>query len=209
MMTINEILSELLREPKNPSSFLRHLLFLQVETLPFRLEFLRWDSLSLRYSVASEWGPWNSQSLPDNSAESSAFRNTNSPSHWVIKTSFVFSLLGYMSDASNFSNSSISAIRISSSQIPSRTEHVLEGFPKSSFILRFPVCEEVLVISQIAIVFYRIRPPLIIRSRLQQYGWCLFFSSTYSSFCNSACVWLIQCSCSTIPWQFFTTLAKF
>ena len=33
--------------------------------------------------------------------------------------------------------------------------------------LRFPVCQEVLVISQIATAFHRIRPPLIIRSRLQ------------------------------------------
>ena len=45
MMTINEILSELLRDPKNPYWFLRHLLFLQVETLPYRHEILRWDSL--------------------------------------------------------------------------------------------------------------------------------------------------------------------
>ena len=43
----------------------------------------------------------------------------------------------------------------------------LEGFPKSSFILRFPVCQEVLDISQIATAFHRIRLPLIIRSRLQ------------------------------------------
>ena len=58
MMTINEILSELLREPKNPYWFLRHLLFLQVETLPSRqihLEGLRWDSLSLRWIPVPEW----------------------------------------------------------------------------------------------------------------------------------------------------------
>ena len=62
----------------------------------------------------------------------------------------------------------VSAIRISSSQIPPRTKRVLERFTKSSFILRFPVCQEVLVISQRATAFHRILPPLIIRSRLQQ-----------------------------------------
>ena len=62
-------------------------------------------------------GSWNSWSLPDNFAEPSA-TGKNSPSFWIIKTSFAFSLLGYVSDASNFSNSSISAIRISSSQVP-------------------------------------------------------------------------------------------
>ena len=76
-----------------------------------------------------------------------------------------------------------------------RTKHVLEGFFKSSFILRFPFCQEVLVVSQIATAFQRIRPPLIIRSRL-------------SSLCISACLWSMKCSCSMIPWQFFTILAK-
>ena len=52
-------------------------------------------------------------------------------------------------------------------EFPPRTKHVLEGFSKSSFILRFPVSQEVLVISQIATAFHRIRLPLIIRSRLQ------------------------------------------
>ena len=35
--------------------FLRHLLFLQVETLPYRHEILRWDSLSLWWIHVSEW----------------------------------------------------------------------------------------------------------------------------------------------------------
>ena len=48
----------------------------------------------------------------------------------------------------------------------SRTKHVREGFPKSSFILRFPVCQEVLVISLIATAFHRIWPPFIIQSGL-------------------------------------------
>ena len=35
--------------------FPRHLLFLQIETLPCRLEILRWNSLSLRCVPVSEW----------------------------------------------------------------------------------------------------------------------------------------------------------
>ena len=63
MMTINEIISELLRELKNPCWFLRHPLFLQVETL--RLS--PWDS-PLRFSPFTadsrlRVGSWNSQFL--------------------------------------------------------------------------------------------------------------------------------------------------
>ena len=39
MMTTNEILSELLREPKNPYGFLRHLLFLQSKLFPIAVRF--------------------------------------------------------------------------------------------------------------------------------------------------------------------------
>ena len=112
MMTIHEV------SLNGPKVFpIRHLLILQVETLPYRREILRWDSLRSRWIPVSE-GSWNSYSLPDNFAEPSATGNTNSPSFGVIRTSFAFSLLGYVSDASNFSNSSISEVRISSSQIP-------------------------------------------------------------------------------------------
>ena len=44
--------------------------------------------------------------------------NTNSPSFWYIRTSFAFSLLTYISDTSNLSISSISAIRTSPFEIP-------------------------------------------------------------------------------------------
>ena len=75
-------------------------------------------------------GSSNSLSLPDNFAEPSATRNTKSPSFGVIRTSFAFSLLGYISDASYFSNSSISAIRISSSQIPPANRACPRKFPQ-------------------------------------------------------------------------------
>ena len=86
--------------------FLRHLLSVQVETLPYHREILRWDSLSLRSTAAKEWilGICSSSLLIF--AEPSATGKMNSPFFWDIRTSFVFSRLGYISDASNFSNSS-------------------------------------------------------------------------------------------------------
>ena len=71
---------------------------------------------------------------------------------------------------SNASNFSIRQSQQSEYLLPKfspRTQHVLEGFSKSSFMLRFPICQDVLVISQIATAFHRILLPLIIRSRLQ------------------------------------------
>ena len=169
-MTIIEILSELLREPKIPYWFLRHLLFLQVETLPSRHEILRWDSLSFRWIPVSEWVLGIRILFLIFFAEPSATRNINYPSFLgVIKTSFAFSLSGYIFWC-------VSLFPILQSQqseyiLPKfspRTKHVLEGFTKSSFILIFPVCQEVLVISQTAIALHRIQPLLIIRSRLQK-----------------------------------------
>ena len=52
MMTMNEILSELLRRPKNPYWFLRHLLLLQVETLPYRHDILRWDLVRSAFKLS-------------------------------------------------------------------------------------------------------------------------------------------------------------
>ena len=112
-----------------------------------------WDSplrCSLYGGFPSQSGFWAFVvSSLTNFAEPSATRNTNSPSFWVIKTSFAFSLLGSFSDASSFFNSSILSIqKIFFPKSHPRTKHVPEGFTKSSFILRFPVCKEVLDISQ-------------------------------------------------------------
>ena len=84
-----------------------------------------------------------------------------------------------------------------------------ERFTKSSFIRSFPVCQEVLDISQIAMAFRRIWPPLIIQSGLQQYSWFSLFYSSCSSFCNSVCFWAIRCRRSMIPCSFFTGFPNF
>ena len=45
----------ILEQTKSIPDLLRRLLILQVETLPYRREILRWDSLSLRWIPISEW----------------------------------------------------------------------------------------------------------------------------------------------------------
>ena len=163
MMTINEILSEILHEPKNPDWFLRHLLFLQVETLPYRHEILRWDSLASRWIRVSEWVlgilslfliillnhlPQEIQILHLFWCYQDFFRIQSSGMYfWCIQLFQFFDL----SNQNIFFPNSPPAKRCT----------------KSSFILRFSVCQEGLVISQIATAFRRIRPPLIIWSRLQ------------------------------------------
>ena len=87
---------------KSLSGLQRHLLFLSVETFPVRLEVLR------------RVGSWNSWSLSDNFATPSAVGKRNcSLLRGVKKTSFALILRGWISDASSFSNSSMSATRIS------------------------------------------------------------------------------------------------
>ena len=86
----------------------------------------------------------------------------------VIRTSLAFSLLGYISDASHFSISSISTVRISSSKNPPANtaclRKILQIIVHSEF---FPSARRFWTISQIVIAFHRIRTPLNIRSILQ------------------------------------------
>ena len=182
------------------SELLRHLLILQVETLPYRHEILRWDSLSKRWIPVSEWVlgirslflMFLLNHLPQEIQIIHLF--------WVIKTSFAFSLLGYISQFFKISNQNIFLPNSPPPAIKAHPkkdswQHLLsklmnscfvslevweisnycakwnngsfEWFPKSSFILRFPVCQEVLDISQTATAFHGIWPPLFIQSRLQ------------------------------------------
>ena len=179
---------------KTSSELLRHLLFLQVEPLPYCL--VRFSLLTVGSRL---------RSLCDNFGEPSAKGNTNAPSLWVIRTSFAFSLLVYTSDAPNFfpilqyqqSECHLSKFSPSSKRNPDRFLVVLsfrndeftlclslgvweifhqcakwnnwslKWFTESSFVRSFPVCQEILDISQMAIAFHRIWPPLFIQSRLQ------------------------------------------
>ena len=122
MMTMNEIL---LNRPKVFPMFCVIFSFFSSQLFPVAERFSA--------EVLSPYGGFQSQNGFLEfavSSEPSATGNTNSPFFLVIRTSFAISLLGYIADASNLSNSSISAIRIFSSQNPSPgTKHVLERFP--------------------------------------------------------------------------------
>ena len=83
----------------------------------------RWDS-PLRFSLSLWWVPvsvWvgfrNSWSLPDNFAEPSATRNTNSPIFWGYQSNFCIQSSRTYFWCIQLSNPPISAIRMSSFQI--------------------------------------------------------------------------------------------
>ena len=154
MMTINEVS---LNWPKVFPDLLRHLLILQVETLPYRREILRWDSLSLLWIPVSEW-------VPGVRSFSVIILLNHLPQE--IQIFHLFGLPGLLLH-SVFWDMCLMHLTFSNPKTLPRTKHVLEGFSKSSFILRFPVCQEVLVISQTAMAFHGIRLRLIIQSRLQ------------------------------------------
>ena len=170
-----------------PEVFPRHLLFLQVESLPCRLEILRWDSLSPCGGFPSqcEWV------LGIRSLYLTILLNHLQQEmqilqfFWVIKATFAFSLLGHISDASNFpihqyqqsecllsklTNFSLCLSR-SLGDVPPVHQMGYSSFKrfpnKSSFMRSFPVCQQILHISRIAVAFHRIWPPLFIQSRLQ------------------------------------------
>ena len=106
----------------------RHLLILSIETPPVHLEVLHRDLRSLQVVPVLEWilgilgllltillfhlllGIWLSSPICE------------------INTSFALMFRGLISDASNFSKSSRSAIRMSPFQISPRSMHTQEGF---------------------------------------------------------------------------------
>ena len=53
---------------------------------------------------------------------------------------------------------------------PKRNCRAFKLFSESPFIRSFPICQEVLDISQRTTAFHRVRPPLFIQARLQQYS---------------------------------------
>ena len=81
-------------------------------------------------------------------------------------------------------------------------------FSESLFIRSFPICQEVLNISQIATAFHRVRPPCFFQAWLQQYG-----RRSFLLFCvplsNTIRLGSMGCRSSMIPWWIFTGFAKF
>ena len=121
MMTLNEVS---LNRPKIFPDLLRHLLFLQVEPLPYRHEILRWDSLSLRWIPVWEWvlGIRSFSliillnHLPQEKQILHLFELSGLPSHSVFWDVFLMHLFLALSIIF-FSNFPMIAIRIFSSQI--------------------------------------------------------------------------------------------
>ena len=70
-------------------------------------------------------------------------------------------------------------------------------FSESSFVRCFPICQEILNISQIAIAFHRISPPFFIQARLQQ-------TADVPSFILRTALSAIPCVsdrwCVDVPW---------
>ena len=55
------------------------------------------------------------------------------------------------------------------------------------FIWCFPIRQEILNVSQIAVTLHEIRPPSFVQTCLQQYCRCPFFHSAHCSFSNPIC----------------------
>ena len=75
----------------------------------------------------------------------------------------------------------------------------LKWFSESPFMWSFPVCQEVLNISQIAIAFHRISPPFFIPARLRQYCRRSFLCSAHCSFGNPIRLGSMRCGSTMIP----------
>ena len=109
-----------------------------------------------------------------------------------VNTSFALSLLAWSSDASIFSNSFMSATIMSPFQIPpaknpelmqsrlvfrrnrvtfdhcsKRYYWFVKGHSEPPFVRCFPIRQEILNVSQIAVAFHRIRPPFVTQTGLQ------------------------------------------
>ena len=68
---------------------------------------------------------------------------------------------------------------------------------------------EILNVSQIGLAFHGICPPILIQTRLQQYGRGAFFYSAHCSFSNPICFRSVWCRRTMIPGEIFTSSAKF
>ena len=111
MMTVNSVS---LNRQESFQSFRVIFCFFRLKLFPVALGF----SLSLRWICVSEWVLGIRSLFLIILLNHLPQEIQNSPSFCFIRSSFAFSVLGYVSDASKFSHSSISPIRISSSQIP-------------------------------------------------------------------------------------------
>ena len=108
----------------------------------------------------------------------------------------------------SFPNSSRDQLKAKKdSGAPKRYYWPFDWFSKSSLIRRFPVCQEVLDVSLVAKAFQRVRPPLFIKARLQQYCWRTFLHSSDGSFSGATRLGSMRCWNAVIPLLIFTRFA--
>ena len=94
-------------------------------------------------------------------------------------------------------------------QCSKRKNWPFEWFSKSSFVRCFPICQEVLDLSKIAMAFRRVWPPPFIQSWLEQFCWRTFLHSAYCSVSFAFCLGSMKCWSAVIPWLNLTCSPKF
>ena len=71
-----------------------------------------------------------------------------------------------------------------------------------------PIRQAILNISQLAVTFHGIRPPIFIQIWLQQYRTHPFLNSAYCSFSIPICFWTVRGWRTMMPRKIFTSLTK-
>ena len=173
-------------------------------------------------------GSW---SLPDNFAVPSATGSFKMSHLCGANTSFALSLRRWISDASIFSKSSMSATRMSPFQILPATDAyprnilgntflpiwwstkrnywTFKWFSQTSFVWSLPIRQEICDVSQIGVTFPGICPPFFIQTWLQQYSRGAFLYSARCSFSNPISLRSVWCGRAMIPGEIFTSFAEF
>ena len=80
--------------------------------------------------------------------------------------------------------------------------------PKTSFIGRLPIRQQVCDVSQTAATLHGLHTPFLIQTWLQQHGSGAFFYSAHCSLSNPICFRSVWCWRTVIPGKIFTGLAK-
>ena len=93
---------------------------------------------------------------------------------------------------------------------PDGTRGPLHGcLPKTSFIERLPIRQQICDVSQIGVAFHGICPPTFIYTRLQQYSRGAFLHSAHCSFRNTMSLRSVWGRRAMIPGEIFTSFAEF
>ena len=78
-----------------------------------------------------------------------------------------------------------------------RNYRAFKWFSESPLIRCHPIGQEIKNVSQIAVTFHGIRPPMFVKTWLEQYRRCPFHYSTHCSLSNPICFWPV---CVDLQW---------